>query len=255
MVLTDPRDLYADLPQQAPGSDRATLDALRRIELPPRPRVIDLGCGTGRSTLTLARALGAPILAIDLHPKAIQTLEARAREAGLAELVIGKVADMGTLALPAGSADLVWSEGALYSIGFGAAVSRCAEWLAPGGWLVATELCWTSHNPSDAARAFWEKDYPAMTDVPGTIERIEGTGLRVEHRFSVLPDGWEAFYGPLGRRVTALEAELVGDDPDAPEPIPRPLAEWIADVRAEIALWRQHGKDFGYVFFLCRKPD
>jgi len=60
--------LFDELPRHGPGSDDSTREALRRLPpLPAAPRVLDLGCGAGRQTLVLARELGAPITAVDLH--------------------------------------------------------------------------------------------------------------------------------------------------------------------------------------------
>ena len=53
--------LYEGLPRQGPGSENSTHEALRRFGKLPRPlRVIDLGCGSGASTLLLARELKIP---------------------------------------------------------------------------------------------------------------------------------------------------------------------------------------------------
>lgn len=55
---------FAGLDRQGPGDDAQTRRALSFIDgLPPRPRIADIGCGTGRQTAVLASALGAcPIL-------------------------------------------------------------------------------------------------------------------------------------------------------------------------------------------------
>ena len=64
MTETDPMmealfALHEGLPRQGPGLDSATHAALDRVAraLPPRPRVLDLGCGSGAATLVLAEAL------------------------------------------------------------------------------------------------------------------------------------------------------------------------------------------------------
>jgi SAM-dependent methyltransferase len=57
--------LFEGLPRQGPGSDACTRAALRRLgELPAAPRVLDLGCGSGRSALVLAETLRTKVVAI-----------------------------------------------------------------------------------------------------------------------------------------------------------------------------------------------
>src|SRR5262249_2954443 len=60
-------ELLAGVPRQGPGSTEATLRALAMVEgLPPEPRVLDIGCGSGAQTIDLARATGGSIVALDL---------------------------------------------------------------------------------------------------------------------------------------------------------------------------------------------
>ena len=80
--------LFEPLPRQGPGSDACTREALRRLpELPAAPRVLDLGCGTGRASLVLAATLRTKVIAVDLHRPFLDRLRATARERGLEHLI------------------------------------------------------------------------------------------------------------------------------------------------------------------------
>ena len=64
---------FAGLDRQGPGDDAQTRRALSFIDgLPPRPRIADIGCGTGRQTAVLASALDGPVTAVDLLPEMIE---------------------------------------------------------------------------------------------------------------------------------------------------------------------------------------
>ena len=106
------------LPRQGPGSRESTSRALWMIPtLPARPRVLDLGCGSGPQTLVLAQLLpDASITAIDSHGPFVDELRRRAEASGVADRVTGVQGDFIT-DLPQGPWDLIWSEGAAYFSG------------------------------------------------------------------------------------------------------------------------------------------
>jgi ribosomal protein L11 methylase PrmA len=69
-------DLFDGLPQQGLGDDASTRKALEILgPLPVQPRILDVGCGSGRLTLCLAAATEGKILAVDTLPVLIQRLE------------------------------------------------------------------------------------------------------------------------------------------------------------------------------------
>ena len=130
--------LFETLPRQGPGSDACTREALRRLPaLPAAPRVLDLGCGTGASTLVLAATLRTSVIAVDIHQPFLDQLRATAQARGLAPLIETRCADIRSPGVPPGSIDLLWSEGALYLLGFEQGLRLWRPLLAPGGCLVA----------------------------------------------------------------------------------------------------------------------
>jgi cyclopropane fatty-acyl-phospholipid synthase-like methyltransferase len=64
-------------------------------------RIADIGCGTGASTLVLARELDAQIIAIDFLPAFLEALKERAAQAGFAERINAETASMDSLFLAA----------------------------------------------------------------------------------------------------------------------------------------------------------
>ena len=239
--------LFEGLPRGGPGSDAETLAALERLPaLPDSARVLDLGCGPGRQTRVLARALQTVVEGVDVHRPFLDQLERAAADAGLSQLVRATEGDMGALALPPASVDLIWSEGAIYLLGFEAGLRTWRPWLKPGGLVVVSEATWFSAEPPAAARAFWDVGYPDMQTIAGNRARAEAAGYEVLDAWP-LPSAawWPEYYEPLLARVTALEA----GEPDAV------MAAVLAETRREIELFRAHHDSYGYAFYaLQRRP-
>jgi predicted N-acetyltransferase YhbS/trans-aconitate methyltransferase len=231
------------LPRQAPGSDATTRHLLSLAgPLPTRPRVLDLGCGPGRSAMLLAAEAGAEVTAVDLHEPFLAELRAAAEERGLADAIRTVKGDMGELPCPDDSFDILWAEGSAYIIGFDSALRSWRRLLAPGGTLVLTECGWTTDTPSPEARAFWADHYELRTTEENR-RAAEAAGYTVLGVYQQPESDWDEYYGPLAAK--ADEADLA-----------RPgMAEAVAGAREEIAQRREHGGEYGYVGYVLRPKD
>jgi serine/threonine-protein kinase HipA len=237
-------ELFGRLPRQGPGSRASTLRALELLtELPTTPRIADLGSGTGASSLVLAEATGGSVLAIDMHPPYLEELERRAAESGLADRIETQVGDIAKPELESASFDAVWSEGAAYAIGFDHALAAWAPLLRPGGYLAVTECSWLTGHRSPGCTDFWREAYPTMRDAAGNRGAIEAAGLDVMGHFPLPPETWwDELYGPLERLL------------DSHEEIEKAPAELIEESRAEIELFRRYHEEYGYIFYVARRP-
>jgi SAM-dependent methyltransferase len=236
--------LFEGLPRQGPGSDACTREALRRLPvLPAAPRVLDLGCGSGRSTLVLANALRTKVIAVDNHQPFLLQLRASARERGLQDLIEIRCADMAAPGVPAGSIDLLWSEGAVYLLGFEAGLRLWLPLLTPGGCLAASECSWLVAGPPAAAAAFFREGYPGMAGIEDNIDRARAAGFDLIDHFTLPPETWwDEYYTPLEQRMARLAPTADAE-----------LAAVLDETQREIELYRRHGDSYGYVFYLLRQ--
>ncbi|HJE58703.1 MAG TPA: class I SAM-dependent methyltransferase [Nocardiopsis listeri] len=234
--------LHEGQERQGPGS-RATTELLLDLAapLPERPRVLDLGSGTGAATLVLARIEGARVTAVDVYTPFLEQLRAAAETEGVADRVDvrhGSMADLDDL--PDGSFDLIWSEGAAYNIGFGAALASWRRLLSPEGVLVVTECGWITDEPSAEARAYWDAAYP-LRSTGENVDQATAAGYTVTATYLLPASDWvETYYAPLDRRAEQTDP----DDPHA--------AAAAEDLRREYRLYREHGHEYGYVGYVLR---
>lgn len=238
-------ELFSGLPRQGPGDTASTLRALALVPgVGPRTRVLDIGCGTGCQTLVLARNSAARIVAVDNHPPFVDALNREADRLGVADRLEARVADMRMLDFADGSFDLIWSEGAIYSMGFEAGLRGWRRLLAPGGHIALTEVCWRKPDPPGECAAFWEQEYAAIREAPALLEAIAACGYDTVGHFPLPASAWwDDYYRPLQANVTAFRRRYA-DAPDA-----RELAD---QCQHEIDVWRAYADFYGYEFFVLR---
>ena len=231
-------ELYSALPRQGPGSTASTRQALECLQVPSEADVLDIGCGSGAQTAVLAERADLRITAVDSFAPSLARLGARLP--GVRTLQ----ASMSDLPLPDAAFDAIWSEGAIYIIGFSTGLAAWRRLLRPGGCVAVTELSWLTPTPSAEPAAAWGADYPAMQTVSGNIATIERLGYALVDTF-VLPerDWWTDYYGPLRARIEALAPTWSADEQ---------RRGVLAEARREIALFERYSREYGYVFYLMR---
>ncbi len=238
-------DLHRDGPRQGPGSDAETLRALdlTRLDRDAALRVADIGCGTGASTLVLARHLpAAEIVAVDLFPEFLKVLTERARLAGRIETL---AASMDALPFETESLDLIWSEGAIYNMGFAAGLAAWRPFLRPGGVLAVSEITWLGPDPPEEIRQHWLGEYPEIAMAAEKITTLERAGYDLRGFFTLPETCWlDHYYEPLAERLPAFLERHAGS-PEA--------AEIAADGRREIDLYRRFKAWFSYGFFIAAR--
>lgn len=128
-------DLHRPAERQGLGGEAEPIRAMELAGLDrSRPlKIADIGCGTRASTIFLAKALDAHITAVDMLPEFLDELQSRANDHGVADRITTLSGSMDDLPFAAGEFDVIWSEGAVYNMGFEAGVSAWRRFLKPGG--------------------------------------------------------------------------------------------------------------------------
>lgn len=239
-------ELYGGAERQGPGSEAATRTALRFVgPIGPEARIADIGCGTGAQTMVLAGELTGRIVAVDMLSGFLDELNRKIERAGLGDQVKTLQASMDKLPFKDAELDLIWSEGAIYNMGFSAGIAEWSRFLKPGGHMAVTEITWFTKSRPKELEDYWNGQYKEMDSAAGKIAAIESAGFAPVAHFALPHYCWtQNYYQPL----SILEEPFLKRHRDDP------LA-WsiVEENRRERAMYEKYGDLYGYAFYVMRK--
>ncbi len=239
-------ELFNDLPRQGPGDNESTKKALAMMRpLPDAVHVLDIGCGSGMQTIELARNINGTITALDNHQPFLDGLERRMRREGLSDRVTAVNGSMFSLDFPKESFDIIWSEGAIFIIGFEHGLEEFKPFLKPGGYMAITDLCWIKDDPPGEIAAFFGEEYPAILSAAQSLECIDRTGYEPVGSFT-LPESawWDGYNRPMEAGIERMRGKYPGNER---------VEELCRTMEREIDMYRRYSDYYGYVFFIMRK--
>ena len=240
-------DLHRTSERQGPGSENDTLRALNLLNLPTDRilKVADIGCGSGGQTISLAKNLDGHITAIDLFPAFLEELNEKAQQLGIVDNIVTLEKSMDDLPFKRNEFDLIWSEGAIYNIGFENGLKKWKDYLKVGGYLAVSEITWITQTRPKEIEAFWTAEYPEIDTASNKIKQLEHNGYTLVGYFYLHQDSWlETYNKPMQAR---FENFLKRNNHS---PLARKVVE---DHQAEIDLYQRFKDYYSYGFYLARK--
>lgn len=240
-------DLHRDAQRQGPGGDEetrlaVTLSGLRGTQ---GLKIADIGCGTGASTRVLAHELDAHITAVDFLPDFLKQLTIAVKRAGVSERIETFAGSMDALPFGECAFDAIWSEGAIYNMGFETGIKAWRQFLKPGGILAVSELTWlTSERPSELNQ-HWMTEYPEVATASSKMAILEQHGYAPVGYFTLSEHCWiDNYYGPMRERFEAFLARHGHSEP----------ARAIVEAEeTEIALYERFKSYVSYGYYVARK--
>ncbi|MDP8264158.1 MAG: class I SAM-dependent methyltransferase [Candidatus Aceula lacicola] len=239
-------EVYELLPRCGPGDNESTRRAFNSMLKPSaQPLILDIGCGSGMQTLELARISKGKIIALDNHQGFLDILMKKASEDGLEENIIPKNISMLEMDFDPSSFDTIWSEGALYCMGFQNGLKRCRQLLKDGGYLAVTELVYIVSDPPIPVVRYWESEYLDIKDVKSKVELIENEGFQLLLNFTLPESSWlNNYYLPMERELPELKKKYQNN---------KTALGVFESFQREVDFYKKYSKYYGYEFFVMQK--
>lgn len=239
-------EYFSSLERQGPGSPEVTVKALSFIDnLSDKSCIADIGCGSGGQTMVLAQHTAGRLTGVDLFPLFIELFNQNATLLGLQNRVQGVVESMDQLSFKDEELDLIWSEGAIYHIGFQRGLAEWKRFLKTGGFIAVTEVSWFTEERPSEINDFWLDAYPEIDTIPRKVAQMQQTGYLPVATF-VLPENcWtEHFYAPQAIAQENFLKKYEGNST---------VESLIASQRHEAQLFDKYKAYYGYVFYIGKK--
>ena len=141
--------------------------------------------------------------------------------------------------------DLIWSEGAIYNIGFERGLNEWRKFLKTGGYVAVSEASWFTEERPAEIDEFWLDAYPEIDTIPNKVAQMQKAGYIPVATFILPENCWtEHFYAPQVMAQEAFLKKYTGN---------KTAEEFIASERHETQLYYKYKAYYGYVFYIGKK--
>ncbi|HUT65724.1 MAG TPA: class I SAM-dependent methyltransferase [Spirochaetota bacterium] len=241
-------ELFESMPRCGPGADEFTRQAFKLMShLPEKPYILDIGCGPGVQTIELAKISNGKVVALDNHQAFLDKLMETAREEGLEDNIIPRNMSMLEMDFDEKTFDIIWSEGALYFMGFQNGLRRCRELLKDDGYAAVTEAVYLISDPPAPVTQFFKKEYPDIKDVKSNIGLIQEERFHLISNFTMPESAWlDSYYLPMEDQISRLSRKYRGNET---------ALSVLGGCSNEIDFYKKYSAFYGYEFFVMQKVD
>jgi len=167
---------------------RKAYQMLPRLE---KPRILDIGCGSGLPTIELAKLSGGEITGIDIDQSSLDELKIKIKEEGFSDKIRVINLSLFDMNFQDESFDVIWAEGSMSVIGFKRCLKEWRRFLKKNGFLVI---------------------HDELSYISDTIQKIPYQGYKLIDYF-LLPANiwWIEFYRPLEKRINDIYPKYKND--------------------------------------------
>ena len=200
-----------------------TRKAFENIPEMDKPRILDIGCGTGMPTLELARLSNGEVTGIDIDQGALDKLNLKIKQEGLSGRVKVYNRSVYDTKFEDETFDILWDEGLLHTLNIKKSLMECNRILKLNGFLVVGEgIKWIRNNL---------EDFPKY-------------GFNLINKL-LLPEEcwWKEYYLPMEKKIKKLRFKFKNS---------REL-ENLKVYESEIEMVKKNPNEFDCAFYIFQK--
>ncbi len=239
-------DLYTALPTAGPGTNNCTRKAYGLLsDRFSAPKILDVGCGPGRQTVELLKISGGTAVALDFLPIMLERTKAAADAAGVGHRLELLQQDMTSMDFDDDTFDIIWSEGAIYNLGFENGLKKVKPFVRPGGAVAVSEVVWLKPDQPAELVEYW-RQYPEIDTIEAKQNIISQLGYESVGTFTLPNNAWVTHYYDPMQTLLHQKATEWKDCPEA--------REVLEESQHEINMFEKYSDYFGYAFFVMIKP-
>ena len=194
--------------------------------------------------MVLAQHTPGEVTGIDLFPTFIDLFNKNAHQLKLEKRVKGIVGSMDQLPFQHEELDLIWSEGAIYNIGFERGLREWKEFLKPGGYVAVSEATWFTDERPQEIHDFWMDAYPGIDTIPNKMAQMQQAGYVPVASFIMPEYCWSDFYKMHSGAQNVYLKKHAGN---------KAAEDFIANQRHEEKLYNKYKDFYGYAFYIGKK--
>ena len=195
--------------------------------------------------MVMAQHTSGKIAGIDLFPAFINLFNTNADKLNFQARVKGIVGSMDNLPFQNEELDIIWSEGAIYNIGFERGLNEWRKFLKTGGYVAVSEVSWFTKERPPEIDEFWQDAYSEIDTIPNKVAQMQKSGYIPVATFILPENCWtEHFYAP---QVSAQETFLKRYEGN------KTAEELVENQRHEAELYNKYKEFYGYVFYIGKK--
>jgi len=188
-------ELFEALPRQGPGDDLSTEKAFRMLaNLPQRPDILDVGCGSGTQTRVLAKLSGGTITALDNRAPILEILNRNIAGTEVAGNIHTVAGDMHKMGFAEESFDVIWAEGSSFIMGIEQALVAWRPLLRRNGYLAISDLVWFKKDVPEEIKNFFSAVDPNLKSYEDIFPVIDNAGYTLIDSFTLPDESWWTNY-------------------------------------------------------------